>query len=126
MLSDMEPTEHKFRVQHHYGAGPEQIELRLLGGYSRGWRTIVLFRYVPPTADRELQDGMMEILADGRTVRPVEDVNLMLDVESGDWDRYARLPVGTKFLLGGVVWTKRDPDSIAGKLRKPMIADPRH
>jgi hypothetical protein len=124
MQSQMEPTEHTFRVEHHYGAGPEQIELRLLGGYTRGRRTIVLFRFPIDSADAT--DGMLEILADGRTVRPVEDITLMLDVESGDWDRYADLPVGTSFMLGGVIWTKRHPDSIAKKLQGPMFAERRH
>jgi hypothetical protein len=121
MQSKLTPSDHTFQVLHHFGTGPERIELRLLGGYSRGRRTIVLFRF--PIDSDEATDGMMEILSDGRTVRPVQDVRLMLDVECGDWDRYADLPVGTEFMLGGVIWTKRHPDSIAKKLRSPMFAE---
>ena len=120
MQSKMEPTGHTFTVWHDFGGRRDSLELILLGGYSSGKKTIVLFRYDGPCEDVQ-HDGSMELLAH-HNIRPVTDARLALDVESGDWNRYADLPVGTRFTLGRKVWTKRSPDDLAKRLSEPLFA----
>ena len=121
MQSKMSPSGHTFRVWHDFGNKQEDIRLHLLGGYSRGRKTIILFRF-PIDGSTDAKDGMMELLPGSMAVRPVTDEKLMIDVESGDWDRYADLTVGTVFALGGRRWVKRDPDDLAKRLRRPLNA----
>ena len=96
------------------------ISLALLGGYTAGTTTIILFRQA--RTDGESHDGMMELVNRGRAVRPVTSEKLMLDVESGDWNRYADLPVGAEFVLGGETWVKQHPDYMAELLSRPLYA----
>lgn len=122
MISKIPASQHVFTVVHQFPHGREWIDLRLLGGYSNETVTIVLFRQIKVATNAEVGDGLMELVNKGRSVRPVTDEKLMLDVESGDWTRYADLATGTEFVLGGKRWIKHDPDDIAQLLRSRLYA----
>jgi hypothetical protein len=90
MLSKIESSGLTFKVWHQFGPAREGI---------------ILFRF-PIDGSAEAKDGMMELLRDNKSVRPVVDDLLMLDVESGDWDRFAELPNNFTFRLGDHTWKK--------------------